>query len=398
MLRTKLWYVFLLLFFGLFALLYNEYITMVLFLMLLILPVFLWIIGIILKRYVDIQLTTDTFVGTKQSPYQIIVSLQNRSILPLPKLKIVLTYRNRFHSKSQKEVLITALDGKREIALSLSAHSQYCGINEYRIHRVYLYDYLGLWRFRKPCSDVENVTILPNLNLIEKSLVAENPNVLVESDIFSTTKSGDDVSELFGIREYTPGDKMNRIHWKLSLKQEELMVKQFGLPVNCAVAVMIDFSMLYSVDEIAVVDALMEALLSISVSMILREQIHYVIWFDDRIQSCQRIRIEHEEDIYEAISMIYHCSPFGMEHSLITYHEAQFGNDQYTNIYYLAPGMKEETISLLNQARKSAITHVVMMSNQVSSMRDHLALHLESMGMNFTFLRNEDVASSLMEL
>jgi hypothetical protein len=366
--------------------------------MMIIVPIFLWIIGWILKQRVDISLTTDTFIGTKESPYQIIVRIRNRSLLPLPKIKLIISYRNRFLAKYQKEVLIAALDGKSDIELSLSAHSQYCGISEYKIQKAYLYDYLGLWRFRKACQDTLNVTILPNLNLIDKALVTENPNVLVESDIFSTTKSGDDVSELFGIREYTAGDKMNRIHWKLSLKQEELMVKQFGLPVNCAVAIMIDFSVLQSEEEIAVVDALMEALLSISVSMILREQIHYVIWYDDRIQSCQRIRIEHEEDIYETISMLYRCRPYGMEHSLINYHEAQFGNDQYTNIYYLAPGMKEETISLLNQARKSAITHVIMMSNQANSMRENAALHLESMGMNFTFLKEEDVASSLMEL
>jgi hypothetical protein len=366
--------------------------------MMLILPIILWIIGAVLKRSVDILLTTDTFIGTKETPYQIIVKIRNRAFLPLPKLKLIITYRNRFLVKYQKEVLITALDGKSEIELALSAHSQYCGISEYKIHKAYLYDYLGIWRFRKPNYDTLNVTILPNLNLIERPLVVENPNVLVESDIFSSTKSGDDVSELFGIREYAPGDKMNRIHWKLSLKQEELMVKQFGLPVNCAVAIMIDFSLLHSEQEIGVVDALMEALLSISVSMILREQIHYVIWYDERIQSCQRIRIEHEEDIYETISMLYHCRPYGMEHSLVTYHESQFGNDQYTNIYYLAPGMREETISLLNQARKSAITHVVMMSNQASNMRENAALHLESMGMSFSFLKEEDVASSLMEL
>lgn len=398
MLRTKLWYVLLLLFSGLFAILYNDHIPMVLFLVMLILPIFLWIITIILKRYVDIRLSSDTFIGTKETPYQIIVRIRNRAFLPVPKLKLIITYRNRFLAKSQREVLVTTLDGNSEIELLLSAHSIYCGISEYKIHKAYLYDYLGLWRFRKQCLDTLNVTILPNLNLIEKALVVENPNVLVESEIFSTTKSGDDVSELFGIREYTPGDKMNRIHWKLSLKQEELMVKQFGLPVNCAVAIMLDFSLLHSEEEIAVVDALMEALLSISVSMILREQIHYVIWYDDHIQSCQRIRIEHEEDIYQTISMLYHCSPYGMEHSLLTYHEAQFGNDQYTNIYYLAPGMKEETISLLNQARKSAITHVVMMSNQANSTKEHTALHLESMGMNYTFLSKEDVASSLMEL
>lgn len=398
MLRTKLWYVFLLLFFGLFALLYNEHNTMVIFLVMLILPVFMWIIGMILKRSVDIFLSSDVFVGTKEDPYQITVQLKNHSIFPIPKIKIVFMYRNLFLETYQKEILVTAIDGKKEVSLSLSAHSEYCGINEYKVAKVYLYDYLGLWKFRKKGTDALYVTILPNLTLIETKLIMENANVLVESDVFSSTKSGDDASELFGIREYEQGDKMNRIHWKLSLKQEELMVKQFGLPINCAVAIMVDFAFLTGEEAIGVVDALAESLLSLSVSLIMQEQIHYVIWFDHRIQSCQRIRIEHEEDIYEAIAMMYHCKLYGMEHSFIHYHDAHYGNDQYTNIYYLTATIDEETLALLNQARKSAITRILLVTMHGSVDEGNTALHIESMGMSYTFLREEDIAGSLMEL
>ena len=397
MIKTKLWYALLLLFFGLFALLYNEHITMVLFLAMLILPVLLWIIGMILKRSVDISVASDTYIGNKETPYQITILVKNRSILPIPKVKLNLAYRNCFMTTSRKEVLVTAVDGHGEVKLTMSARSEYCGISEFKITKAYLLDYLGLWRFRKKCFDQVTITILPNLTLIERKLAAENPNVLVESEVFSGVKSGDDASELFGIREYEQGDKMNRIHWKLSLKQEELMVKQFGLPINCAVAIMVDFESLPGDSSISVVDALLEALLSVSVSMILQEQIHYVIWYDHRIHSCQRIRIEKEEDIYEAISMLYLSNPYGMEHSLIQYHDAHYGNDQYTNIYYLTSSMKEETISLLNQARKSAITHVLFI-NQEQDIANNTALHVESMGMSYTFLQQDAVAGSLMEL
>jgi hypothetical protein len=371
---------------------------MVLFLVMLILPIILWITGAIFKKSIDISVITDTFIGTKESPYQVTIRLRNRCVLPIPKVSIVFMYHNLYIAKSEREILATAVEARSEVRLSLSAHSEYCGISEFRISKVYLFDYLGLWRFRRTCTDIVNVIVLPNLTLIEKPLVVENPNVMIESDVFSATKSGDDSSELYGIRGYEQGDKMNRIHWKLSLKQDKLMVKQFGLPINCAVVIMVDFSTLIQEDAISTVDALMEALLSVSVSLILQEQIHYVIWYDQQIQTCQRIRIEHEEDIYEAISVLYRCKPYGMEHSLIQYHEAHYENDQYTNIYYLTPCMMEETVNLLSRARKSAITHVLLMSKEDDSMEEKAALHIDSMGMSYTFLREGAVASSLMEL
>jgi len=52
-----------------------------------------------------------------------------------------------------------------------------------------------------------------------------------DSDDYSTTKAGMDVSEIFAIREYQPGDPIRSIHWKLSEKIDKTMVREFGLPV-----------------------------------------------------------------------------------------------------------------------------------------------------------------------
>ena len=38
-------------------------------------------------------------------------------------------------------------------------------------------------------------------------------------------KKGYDFSEVTGIREYIPGDKLQNIHWKLSAKKDILMVR-----------------------------------------------------------------------------------------------------------------------------------------------------------------------------
>lgn len=398
MIRIKLWYVSLLLFFGLLAVLYDEHSTMVILLTMGMLPILLWMIGFYFKKCVDIQVNSDTLVGTKQDPYAVALLLRNRGFLPIPKIKVVVEYRNRFMDHTRRELLLTALEARSELELSLSAQSSYSGISEYQIKRLEVYDYLSMWKFRKKSSAFAMVTILPELTIIERSLVQDNPNVLVESEVFSGSKSGDDPSELYGIREYEHGDKMNRIHWKLSLKQDELMVKEFGLPINCAVAIMVDFKGLTGSKDIATVDGMLDAVLSLSVSMILQKQIHYVIWYDDRVDDCQRVRVEQEEDIYEAISRIFHCNLYGMEHSLINYHDAHYGKEQYTNLYYITSYMGEDMLNALNQARKSALTRVFFLVKEGLVMDEALGLTISSMGMSYHLLQQGDMVNSLMQV
>lgn len=61
-----------------------------------------------------------------------------------------------------------------------------------------------------------------------------------DSDRFSTYKKGDDPSEIFDIREYADGDKIQRIHWKLSSKTGDLMVKEGSLPLMKEIHIFID--------------------------------------------------------------------------------------------------------------------------------------------------------------
>ena len=49
----------------------------------------------------------------------------------------------------------------------------------------------------------------------------------IESDSYSTIKGGDDPSEVFAIREYREGDRLQRIHWKLSYETKSANDKGF---------------------------------------------------------------------------------------------------------------------------------------------------------------------------
>lgn len=49
-------------------------------------------------------------------------------------------------------------------------------------------------------------------------------------------RKGSDASEMFDIRDYVPGDDIRTIHWKLSGKTDELIVRQASAPSHYNIA------------------------------------------------------------------------------------------------------------------------------------------------------------------
>lgn len=58
-----------------------------------------------------------------------------------------------------------------------------------------------------------------------------------DTEDYSNERPGYDLSEMFQIRDYVPGDSQRQIHWKLSHKYDKLIVKDPSLPITRSAAV-----------------------------------------------------------------------------------------------------------------------------------------------------------------
>lgn len=85
-------------------------------------------------------------------------------------------------------------------------------------------DPLGLFRGRRQSPDAEVALALPRF----ASLVAPRPVREVEASI-AAPRSGSG-TEVFGVREYRPGDPLRRIHWRSSARRGELIVREYEPP------------------------------------------------------------------------------------------------------------------------------------------------------------------------
>ncbi len=114
---------------------------------------------------------------------------------------------------------------RENIALRHTVLNKHCGTIKVTVEQLQLTDYLGIFSLKVHPNLSKVSTYVPknggdaSLNEIQIARISE-----LQKEV---QQKGFDDPELLQIREYIPGDKLSHIHWKLSGKCEQLMVKEF---------------------------------------------------------------------------------------------------------------------------------------------------------------------------
>jgi len=100
----------------------------------------------------------------------------------------------------------------------------HCGVWRIQLHRCRVYDYCGLFRFPIKGPDAAAVYVLP----------APIPAAPLEKapTLQEQTPPGGQSPDDCNLRQYRPGDGLNRIHWKLSAKTGNLICREHIAPVR----------------------------------------------------------------------------------------------------------------------------------------------------------------------
>lgn len=114
---------------------------------------------------------------------------------------------------------------------------KYRGYYEIGIHKVYIIDFLGLYRLPYKVLEPKVVTVYPKISHLNNFPVY--PNEIEESEYIANNRRG--IGNLTSdVREYIYGDTMHKVHWKLSAKKGELMVKNEDSTMQALVNIVLD--------------------------------------------------------------------------------------------------------------------------------------------------------------
>lgn len=258
--------------------------------------------------------------------------VENSSLLPLGRVKLKVVYQNLFvpGAKPCKELKYVTVNGRQKKTLTSKISSEHCGTVRVALAQIYVYDYFGIFRLRKKTAQTVEITVLPAIIPPEGEA---QPELLShgESDRFSSAKSGDDPSEVFEIRDFRDGDRLQRIHWKLSMKQGHFMVRDFSLPLRYSALLALNLR------EGQNADVLLEAFVSVSYFYITHEIEHEIAWYNHQTDEYCVKTVTVLEDLFEVIGSIFEIAPFSCDSAAPELLAEQIKNKKYSRVLYFCP-------------------------------------------------------------
>lgn len=198
------------------------------------------------------------------------VSMDAPAGLPLARVTVRLTAQNLFTGETARHRL--RLNGVTpRTPIKMTVRTGHCGLLELRADKLRVYDYLGLFSIRPARAQPARLLCRP---------IPLDPGPVNIPDVPSGRAAPHNAvrrgpGEDYDLRDYRPGDLMRSVHWKLSSKWDELIVRE---PAETMIPLpLLTFDRFGAPDRL---DHVLDQLLGHSRAMLAVQRPHAVLWLD----------------------------------------------------------------------------------------------------------------------
>lgn len=287
------------------------------------------------RRRISAYMKMDRIMLEQKESCAVKIRLKNPMAFPVP-VKVQFCYRYVADGKKEKRKYKVYLNGRQEQNLTCEMIPKYCGKIEIQMRKVVCYDALGILGITKRPKEKLFATVMPKVypvNLIVSNRTKWFP---VDGESYAQDRGGEDSAEIYDVREYRAGDRMQKVHWKLSARENTLYIKEFSYPLGATVVLLMEEDTKGS----RVGNLFMEAVVSLSAALLERECAHYVVWKKKNEDGIMRILVRTEEDLYECIMEVLEFSPNCLEQNMEEQYRYTYKNDIYATMVKIDTGMK----------------------------------------------------------
>ncbi len=307
------------------AIFYRQPLLSVLLLLLVLLPV----ISIFITKYEFKKLRVNASIkrinAFQNGIINVEISATYEGIIPLLNCMIDMTYENLFYPHKKPQEFVFHADKKKKNEFLLPFSVTKAGMFILKADRLNVTDYLHLYTFTRPINIQIEVPILPDdieAPSYDKRHVIASKKEGDPTEI--TTIGGEKTRDTKQIREYRSGDSIKDIHWKLSAKTDELMVKEYEeikelyylvFPILSSDFNTVDYENM-KVDVDLAKDTLqktLEVFLSIGKDLIKEKEPFSVLIYNSLDDTFSMKIVTEEKELYEALYELYRVDTTGYD-------------------------------------------------------------------------------------
>ncbi len=257
----------------------------------------LLVLNIISIHGVYISINTPESVIQAGKEINVEIIFNNRGILPTGRIGVFVKSINSYTGKKEVTKFYGSADGRGSSVARCYYHAKNPGSIEFCIKKIWAEDYLGILKL--PVFKYDRyehlVIVIPELYEVPVCIVHGAYKDTNESNSMSQVFMAPDSMENGETRQYRQGDSFKNINWKLSAKAGELMSRQ---KYSNAICMAVFFIGSGNIDNAYKKKCFIQAVLSISASLVSNGCIHYICWYDNSEETIIRYLVRQESDSY----------------------------------------------------------------------------------------------------
>lgn len=233
-------------------------------------------------------------------PFTCTVEIENRSVFPVNRFAVDLVCRMQGETVHTERVY-GSIAGRGRVLLDLPLTARHAGLLTVSAERLWVWDLLALFAFRKRFGARAEAVLLPAL--LELPAALEHAALLPAEEDGAPGMLDGVPPEVREIDAYRPGDAMRDVHWKLSARQDTLLSKRYSLETRPCVCVWWELCAGRPADADAA-DAFWALCFALSAGLLAAQAPHSLCWYDARAGRTETRRIESRADVLQALTAL----------------------------------------------------------------------------------------------
>lgn len=233
------------------------------------------------------------------------VEVDNKVYLPSTGVTVSFKLKNSLYEEGDRQIKVDVpVEGYGKNSVTLEIKAENCGYIYADEVVVNVLDLLSLASFKRKKEVEARYMVIPSYIYAPSDKTTYKPED--DSEIVMH-EVGEDTSEIESIREYLPGDRMQRIHWKLTGKMEEMMVKEYAINYDVDINLVCE---MVAQSQTGSLDGLLDALYSTMVELCDTNERYMFYYVGKDHQSVVGLNITSREEVMDALAQLFYVKPY----------------------------------------------------------------------------------------
>ena len=252
--KNRIFYIVCLCFIGFLAWLLKDRYTLTILFTFLLLPIVSLIFTLLSYKKIKCKQATIPESIKKGDNLSFNIKIENESIFFCPFASIKLSEQQGITYKHKPRGAFS-INPKNSVLADFDVIFNYRGYYTVGIDKLEIFDFLRIFKFKRKINDKQTICVYPQIHelLMPSSIMNQEQK---ESNKFYIIEN--DNSDVFDLRNYNEHDNMKKIHWKLSSKSDELIVKKYASYERTQSLIALDLQPIKTMDDIDIYNDLYE--------------------------------------------------------------------------------------------------------------------------------------------